>query len=431
MSYLEEVEKLCAGEASFRRALEILKQSGGCRVLNFSHNDIDGVCSALLLKRAAEALNAEVFTVMPPYFELTKEEVTGAIRRAGTFDLMIISDKGTFRKYDDFTELIPDVLIIDHHQPVGDPQKCVVFNPVWGEERAPATALLCHMLVTELGVCGDFEDFACAVGCVGDLAFNAVTGKCQKPAEPFLEYARQKFPELFKISEGEPTMFDTDDRTRTAQLHRIAEVVHAGTLAHLYSGDIGGEIKYGPDFVLNFLEQMGRAGACPKSVEELFSAQDGGLIRAVYKEFKEDWKSLESRVKDPIFLGKVKDASVYLIFAREAKRAAKTTFSAILPFVASAHMKELKRNGEVVLIVFSPKEVGTHISMRTDGKTVDCGNFLHRLEEILREKYPGEKVSGGGHDRAAGFFASSGVPLYRVLHELVFMLEEILTEAAV
>ncbi|MEM1689142.1 MAG: DHH family phosphoesterase [Candidatus Hadarchaeales archaeon] len=431
MNYFEQVERLYRENSDFKHAIETIKGLGKkSKVLNFSHNDVDGVCSAFLLKRMLKKYGGiETISVMPPDFKLTKKDVE-SFGKEGRFDLLIVSDKGTFEDYDEICEIASDVLIIDHHQPQGMPKICKVFNPRSdNKEYAAATTLLCHMIMTKLGISGEIEDFICAMGCRGDFAFDVVSGKCQPFARPFLEYVRPKIPEIFEIVKEKPTMFDTEDRTKTAILHKITEIVHAGTLAHLYSEDFVLDIPYGPDLVLNFFIELSETGKYPKNVEEFLSTKSGKLIGEVYEKFQNDWKILEKRVKNPIHLGKVGNASIYLIFAREIRRAEQTAFSAILPFVAFAHMNEFKKEGEeTVIIVFCPKKIGTHISMRTDGKIINCGEFLARLAEKLRKRYPNEKISGGGHANAAGFFASSGVSMYKVLQELVSLTEEILTE---
>lgn len=429
MSYFEQIEQIYERDSGFKCTVDVIENlDKRSRVLNFSHNDIDGVCSAFLLKNMLKKYKKiEMISAMPPSFKLTKEEVESFVKQE-EFDLLIVSDKGTFEDYDGICRIVKDVLIIDHHQPQGMPKICKVFNPrPDGKEYAPATTLLCHMLMTKLGISGEIEDFVCAVGCRGDFAFDVVSGKCQWFAEPFFKYVQSRLPEIFEVVKDEPTMFDTEDRTKTAVLHKIAENVHAGTLAHLYSGDFGFDIPYGPDFVLGLFAELKK---CPRNVEEFLSTRSGALLRRIHENFREDWKILEKRIRDPIFLGKAGAASVYLIFAREVRRAEQTAFSAILPFVAFAHMNELKRRKEeeIVVIVFCPKKIGTHISMRTDGNIINCGEFLARLADRLRRRYSKEKIGGGGHANAAGFFASLGVPMYKVLHELIFLTEEMLTE---
>jgi hypothetical protein len=420
-------------DGDFQRAVELVKGLGrGFRVLNFSHNDVDGVCSAFLIKRTFERFfGSEVLSVMPPTFMLTADEVREVVKERGEFDLLVISDKGTFKSYDEMTEMVGSVLVIDHHQPQGYPAVCTVLNPGAGRrEYMPATALTCYMLMRMLGESDDVDDIVAAVGCRGDFAFDTVEGFCHRVAEPFLRMIGEKYPCLIEPVEGEPTIFDRSGRKKTALLNQMVEAIHAGTLAHLYRDELGEEIEYGPDLVLKFFGEAGAGKLPPESLEEFLSGRSGRLIRSVHLEFKKDCVRLEKRVKDPIFLGRIGKTDVLLVFAREVRRAARTTFSAILPFVAFAHMAELGRPDKA-LIVFCPKDVGTQISMKTDGEDINCGDFLSELARRLAERYPGKRVSGGGHARSAGFFAWTPIPVYAVLHEMIFLLEEMLTEPAV
>jgi len=430
MIYGELVSRLREGQ-DFQRTVELLDDLGKrFRALNFSHNDVDGVCCAFLIKRTLERFfGAEVVSVMPPSFMLTVEEVREIVNRTGDFDLLVISDKGTFGSYDRMTGVIKRVLVIDHHQPQGYPDRCTVLNPKAETGKfMPASALVCHLLMSMLGKPDDVDDLVAAIGCRGDLAFDIVDGFCDEMAEPFMQMVREKFPVLFEPVEDEPTIFDRAGRRKTSLISQMAEAVHAGTLAHLYAEEIG-EVGYGPDLVLNLFEEI-VGGRPPASLEEFLSGETGRVIMSVYKKFREDCTRLEDRVKDPIFLGKIGKTEVLLVFARELKRAAKTTFSAILPFVAFSHIRGSGRSNWV-LIVFCPKDAGTQISMRAEGTEIDCASFLSELARRLASRYRGERIGGGGHKEAAGFFAPPSVPVYAVLHEMVFLLEEMLTEPAV
>lgn len=103
-------------------------------------------------------------------------------------------------------------------------------------------------------------------------------------------------------------------------------------------------------------------------------------------------------------------------------------FPAILPFVASTRLNELKLAGghpHVMVIIFCPKERGAHISMRGSGGVLDCGAMCSQLASHLRELYPEQEgIGGGGHDRAAECVVDKSVPMYAVMHGLLALVQE-------
>ncbi|MFN4132940.1 MAG: DHH family phosphoesterase, partial [Candidatus Hadarchaeales archaeon] len=132
MDYKEQIEWLYKEDPGFSMAVEALKklEKKKVRVLNFSHHDLDGVTGAFILKRMLEKhYKATVVTKMPPHFKLWEETLEETLKKEGKFDILIISDKGTFASYDALLKHVKNILIIDHHQLDGKPEKCVLFNP--------------------------------------------------------------------------------------------------------------------------------------------------------------------------------------------------------------------------------------------------------------------------------------------------------------
>ena len=414
--------------------IDKLRERKRLRVLNFSHNDSDGITSAFIIRRIFERyLGAEVVTKMPQHFKLWEEALVEALNEEGKFDLLVISDKGTFEVYDDLLKHIKPILIIDHHQLDGTPKKCTLFNPtIETSEYASAASLLCHVLSSKLGFADIYDDFAALLGCRGDFAFDPVEGTSAEFARPFIDMAKEKFPLVFEVKKGAPTMYEMVDRERTALINQIGEVLHSGCLAHLYSRALGLPETYGPTLVHDFLLELVNRGEDPSKFSNLEDflgkMSKGQLLSKVYGQFKADWQVLDGRADNAVFLGEIRGVGIYLIFAEEVESMKTAPFPAVLPFVASTKLEGLKRAGghaHAMVVVFCQKAGGIHISMRGGGGLINCGKMCFQLSTKLQELYSTEKgIGGGGHARAAELLADKPVQMYSVMHALLFIVDE-------
>ena len=131
MTYLEQIEELYEKNPGFSAVVETIQRlKKNPRILNFSHHDLDGISSAFILKRLFERkLGAKMVIRMPQHFKLWEETLVETLKQEGKFDLLVISDKGTFEYYDELLKHIDPIVIIDHHQLDGKPKNCVLFNP--------------------------------------------------------------------------------------------------------------------------------------------------------------------------------------------------------------------------------------------------------------------------------------------------------------
>jgi hypothetical protein len=436
MRYEEQVRHLFETEPGFASAIDLfekLKEVKRPRVLNFSHHDLDGITSAFIVRRLLERhLNAEVVTKLPPYFKLREEEFWETLEGEDRFDLLLITDKGTFGYYDDFLKHIERVLVIDHHPLDGRPKHCTVVNPS-AERSVPAAAsLICHMLATKLGLTDDYDDFAALIGCRGDFVFDPVRKTSADFAKPFIEREKERFRRAFEIRPENPTMYDLVDRDRTALINQIGEVLHAGCLAHLYNQALGIDVSYGPELVFDFLLEVAKRG---ERLAEFCTITDvlghmpkGQMLSRVFEQYKSDWNMLNRRAENTVFLDEIRGVGIYLLFAKEAPEMQVAQFPAILPFVALTRLDGLKLAGghpHVMMIIFCPKERGVHISMRGGDGVLDCGAMCSQLASHLRELYPEQEgIGGGGHDRAAECMVDKPVPMYAVMHELLALVQE-------
>lgn len=433
MNHPRQIQSRPKTSEDLRRAIEFLEGLKGIenpRILNFSHHDLDGIGSAAIIKRLFQRyLNAVVVVKLPPRFMLTKPEVKDALAD-GSFDALVISDKGTFDHYDDFLEYVERVLVIDHHLSDGVPKRCVVYNPSAHRSVPTATSLLCHMLAEELDLTDDYDDFAALIGCRGDFVFDPILNNCEEFAKPFIERSARKFKNMFEPKVERPTMFDLVDREHTTLINQIGELLHAGCLAHFYQP---AERFYGPELVLNCILKLADEKI---RLDELNSLEGllshlpfSRVLSNAYNAFKSDWDLLTKRAENSILLDEVQGVGIYLVFAREAPAMQAAPFPAILPYVAMTKLHPLKtsKNHEnVLMIVFCPKTQGVHISMRSTGGILDCNILCSELARRIRALYrQNEGISGGGHEKAAECFISGSVPMYAAMHELMALVREI------
>lgn len=436
MDYSEQVERLVEEDAGFSELVKKLESFKGekPKVLLFSHHDLDGVTSAAILKRVLESyLEAEVTVEIPFGFRLEHEEVEDVLAQ-DDFDVFIVSDKGTFSYYDDFTEYVDEVLIIDHHFKDGMPEDCVVFNPSAVNEVRTSTSLLSHMLATQLEVADLYDDFIALLGGRGDYVIVPGSEQFPELVTPFLDSVRERFGYLFEKKDERLTLFDSGGEEGTALLNQIGEVFHVATLSHLYT-PVSEEVQIdeGPKFAMNVL--MGFAEQ-EKSLD--FEDLDGFFskipksqqVSEVFELFRKDWEMLEERVKNAVFLEEVKGIGLYLVFSREAPAMEGVSFPAVLPYVASSYLEDFKKRGShdgSLAVIFCPKEVGTHISLRGGDGVLSCDTICRRMVERVQQERPESKdnVFGGGHEAAAECVAEKSIKIYLVMRELVNTLQEL------
>ncbi len=437
MLYSEQVWHLSRSDKGFARVIDALKSIEKIerpRALNYSHNDLDGIGSAIVARRLLQRhFNAEVVTKLPPHFRLTVPEVQRALETE-SFDLLLVTDKGTFDYYDDFLQLLPRVVIIDHHPHDGIPKRCALFNPSAERAVPSAASLLCHMVSSKLGVADEYDDFAALLGCRGDFAFDPVQRISAEFVGPFVSRMRERLPHLFESRLDRATMFDLVDMERTALVNQVAEALHAGCLAHMYSRvDESIGVGYGPSFIfenlLGFIEKRPRLEDL-RAPHDFIDAMPGGeVLSGVFRHYKRDWELLDKRAGSAVLLEEIGGVGIYLMFAKEAPAMQVAPFPAILPYVASTRLESLKRESgypHVMVMVFCPKDRGVHISMRGGGGLVNCGAMCSELAGRLQALYPGQEgIGGGGHDRAAECVVDKPVPMYAVMQELIALVGEI------
>lgn len=437
--YLEQVKGLSEEYGKFEDLVQKLESLKGqnAKILHFSHHDLDGVTSGAILKKIFEKyLKAETTIKIPFGFRLDPDELEESLKK-DDYDILVISDKGTFGYYDDFTEKFEDVLVIDHHLKDGMPENCIVFNPSTRQEVRTSTAHMAHMIATHLGIADEYDDFAALLGCRGDYVITPDANSCPNFVAPFLESVKPDFDYLFKEKSDRPTLFDANGRENTALLNQISEVFHISTLSHLYSSVSENlSAEHGPQFALETLSDFAaeKKNLEFENLEEFLSViPESEQISKVFDLFKKDWDMLEDRVDNAVFLEEVEDVGIYLIFAKEAPAMESVTFPAILPYVASTRLEDFKKEGDhkaALAIVFCPKKIGTHISMRGGGGILSCDSMCRELVARVQKERPESKddIGGGGHEVAAECVAGNSLKIYVIMRELTNVLENLKAE---
>lgn len=223
----------------------------------------------------------------------------------------------------------------------------------------------------------------------------------------------------------------------TALLNQVGEVLHVSLLAHLYtpfSKEI--EVDHGPNLVLraltNLAEQERRLDFDDLQ-DFLGIILESNQISKVHELFKKDWSILEERAENAIFLEEAEGVGIYLIFAREAPAMQGVTFPAILPYVASAKLSDLSERGDheaALAIVFCPKDIGTHISLRGGGKILSCDSVCRELVNRVQDCRPEAKdnIGGGGHELAAECVATKSIETHVVMRELLDIIRDLIED---
>ena len=74
--------------------------------------------------------------------------------------------------------------MIDHKMLNGRLEKRTFFNPAAELSVLTVSSLLCHMIVTKMGLSDDYDDFAALMSCRGDFALEPVEKTVAKFVQP-------------------------------------------------------------------------------------------------------------------------------------------------------------------------------------------------------------------------------------------------------
>lgn len=384
-------------DESGKKLVEIFRQVSQKRVLIFSHDDPDGLTSAAILERVLEKLGAYVRVVLLTTYELSRQELLENYQQE---EIVIISDKGTIGYYDEYTELVPTLIVVDHHPPQnGVIKKAVVFNPAVKQYQQTATAHLASIIAEAVGKRDEQIDFLTLVGLKTDWAIEPATDFISPYVKEFYQMVSPKFPNMLKKIKATPTLFEVRQREYTTVLNQIGEFFFAlsgGGFQYFYNDRIP-ELKdiSQVEFTYKLLRN------CPVKdydsfAEFLESLPEKELAKKIYQCYLDDWKKVSCLFDYVIDIGRKGEIQCYLFVGRNVP---------LMPMVGSVKLYQLKNNSSaptVLIMVNQEKTGGIHFSFRADSDKLHLGKLASELAEKLIEKY-GQRgiISGGGHPVAS------------------------------
>jgi hypothetical protein len=401
------------------------------KALVISHDDPDGITSGLILKRTLAKKGWKPVLLLPEGFVLQPDQFEKALRDHPDAQAVFMSDKGTLPVYTPFARRLP-LFIVDHHPSPTPPEGCAWFNPA-AKKYIPASAsILAHGIATLAGTRDAFDDFLCLVGLKGDWVVEPVSGVIGDFVKPFFVKYGAAFRGLYKMTAERPTMFDPEQREGTCLLSRVTEFVHAtggGGFSYFYHDrdaslkgvDHAATIASALEKLAPKTDALAGIGALEDFVK-LLPSPEADALRKIYGFFLEDWKKAEALLDSSAKALTLADTAIYLFTGGKVP---------LLPMIGSIKLFALKnaagdKTAQIVM-VSGVSPTYTHVSVRGTGDQVHSGKFCGRLAARLQERFPAEKdkISGGGHPRAAECVArTAAVPLRVMLAHVVEQLNE-------
>jgi single-stranded DNA-specific DHH superfamily exonuclease len=121
LNFNVEIQKL---KDLARQAADVIDEQDYVRVI--SHNDADGLTSAGIICRALMKKGIRFHTTIVP--RLDETVVDTVIESAGEDDLVLFCDMGSGQS-DMISRISQDIVVLDHHVPVGESPAKVLVNP--------------------------------------------------------------------------------------------------------------------------------------------------------------------------------------------------------------------------------------------------------------------------------------------------------------
>ncbi len=386
----------------FKTITKKIENSGNKKVVIFSHDDPDGITSAIMLNRLLKKIGAVVEVKFPEGFVLTSEQ---AAEMGENTDLMFILDKGTFKSYDQFSGSAKKVIIIDHHPPGDLPEKALFYNPSKYEYTRCSNSAVIRRFIETINTADVWDDFYSLMGLTGDFAVNSVTEEYAEFDSEFVKRMRENFKNLFQPTVQRPTMFEVEQREKTSLLHQLTEVVHAvsgGGFQFFYSErDPRLQDIDPPTYIFKQLSSLMNSGEDPKSwesVDQFIAALPNPEPgRLMYDFYLQDWDYYSQLIDAVIPLAKIRDEEIFLFCCENFK---------LGPMIAPVKLHELHRNRqfkEALIIMYNIKADQDRFSFRTfpGSKTVDADLLARQLTQNLKQIDSSGNIAGGGHPVAS------------------------------
>jgi len=402
---------------------------GDDRVLVFSHDDPDGYAAAGILCRYLEYRNIDYRLEFPHRFELSASELKETVRRFGDTDVVFVADKGTFSHYNDLTNIVDPVVVIDHHASDHDPKECLVYNP--GEATCAGHQM--HQIVSLVSDYDpdQFDDFLALLALRSDWTIQPLQGVIPEFVQPFYQTIRSRWSHLFEPINSRPTWMEINQRNRTLLINQISELYFAlsgGGFQYFWNDFVPGlrdrdQTRFGYDVLIKSHEQGVKIGEIESLDRYINSLPEDENVRAIFDHYLHRWEQARKRLKNTIKLKQIGSIDVYFYAGENTM---------LMPMAGSVRLGILARQndqGEAVLIMAnretgSSSRVDFHISFRSTGEAIHMGKLAEELAFRVRERCGKDhEISGGGHPPAAEMTVCSDeieplVPT-RILMELI------------
>ena len=422
MNYKIFVDEQINKSAGLRLIIEKIKSIKNKKCLVFVHDDPDGLTSGVIIKRIIQKCGGKVVLRVPETMELEKFRIENELK-ISNYDILFIVDKATMDYYNEYPELIKDVIVIDHHPLIGKfPDKCIVFNPSIPEYTFCSCSLLCNIIAEAVGLRDDFCDFQALLGMKCDWAIEPATEFVAPFCQIFYDEAKQKFKNILTKISDRPTMFEVSQREKTTLLNQIGEFFFAlsgGGFQYFYNDRIP-ELKNQPEFCFEMLDSL-NVKDYENFSDFLDALKERKLSEKIYKCFLDDWQKAMSMFDNSFLIDEYEGVKIYFFIGENVP---------LMPMAGSVKLYEFGGPASFIMVNWQGKEKGVHISFRANTDKIHWGNFSAKLTERITSKF-GHKgeISGGGHIRASEFRTrTSGLSLSKVLKEFFALFEEIINK---
>jgi hypothetical protein len=418
-NYSEQVKKLLEKNKFFNNIVSLLRDLSEKKCLIYSHDDPDGITSAVILARYLGKKNCTYDLKIPRHFKMDENELVSDTKDKN-YDILFILDKGTFDYYDRFKNYVPVVVVIDHHLPDPVILNRFCFNPSFKGNVNCSTSLLMNQILSAISPLSDLDNFYTLVGLKGDFAIECITKKITNFSYPFYLLVKKKFEKFIVAIEERLTMFDVYQRKKTNLLNQITELIHGisgGGHQYFYT-DKEEELKdiNQPELTFKVLRSAKNDILdLTNSVEDFIAnLPQTRIIKKLYKYFLNDWEKAIPALEFITPIGSIDETTIYLFIGNKVP---------LMPIIGVVKLHQaIKENKDkqAIIIMINKEASGIHISFRATSPHIHCGKLCKNLALYFSSQYGYSKfISGGGHSMAAKCFIHiNEIPLTLIIADL-------------
>ncbi|MCD6413186.1 MAG: DHH family phosphoesterase [Elusimicrobia bacterium] len=402
---------------------EKIKKFSGKTALIYTHDDPDGLSAGVILKRALEKFSYKVIVKVPTTMELERERLTKDARELKP-DIVFVVDKATMGYYDDYAEIHPEIVVIDHHPLLGNPlKKITVVNPVLDGYKRCSASFVVYLLSEFLGVASTGDEIAALIGLKGDWAVEPATDDISDYVASFYEKTKEKNFWLVEKISSRPTMFEVKQREKTTLLNQVAEIIFAlggGGFQYFYY-DRDKDLADVRDGFFAF-ENLEFWISCAKQFlaesEFLENLKAPHKAKKIFDFYLNDWNKTMTFMENSTPAKFAKETDIYIFLGHDVK---------LMPMAGSVVLYQLPQTGQDVLFIMISQmdERGVHFSFRSRNGKIHCGDFAHNLALRLQKRFGDSGITGGGHPFAAECRTRSRRDFSEVMIEFFSALSEV------